>query len=149
MHKSKQMSTGLWKTGPLSGRLGARSTNQPTNGTEARGLSELEALHGRLTLLEDVLLLAQIHLWDDAAVFLLGPKVVLNQIKRLLVDFLVLMTLQEFNLIQAYERNEKTSQKVNREEGEKKQRLKTGLTPFEIPEVEKEESPSSHPHISP
>lgn len=35
------------------------------------GTSELETLHGSLTLLEDVLLLAEIHLWGNTAVLVL------------------------------------------------------------------------------
>lgn len=80
------------------------------NYTVHRGALELEAFHGSLTLLEDVLLLAKIHLWGDAAVLLFCPEVVLNQIKSLLIDFLVLVALQELYFIQAYNGENKTAQ---------------------------------------
>lgn len=69
--------------------------------TQHRGTSKLEAFHGSLTLLEDVLLLIDIHLWGNAAVFILCSKVVLNQIKGLLINLLILVALQEFNFVQA------------------------------------------------
>ena len=66
---------------------------------------ELEAFHGSLLLLEDELALALIHLWCEARVLLLHAKVVLDQVEGLLVDLLVLMTLQELNLVQAWKVN--------------------------------------------
>lgn len=69
-------------------------------GSTRQGL-ELETFHWCLRLLENVLRLSLIHLRGDAGVFLLHPKVVLNQVKRLLVNFLVFVTLQELDLVQA------------------------------------------------
>ena len=66
---------------------------------------ELEAFHWSLLLLEDELALALIHLRCEARVLLLHTKVVLDQVKGLLVDLLVLMTLQELNLVQAWKVN--------------------------------------------
>lgn len=52
--------------------------------------------------MEDELLLRLIHLRSQAAVVILYTKVVLNEVKGLLVDFLVLMALEKLNFIQAY-----------------------------------------------
>lgn len=84
-------------------------TTQSSTLMADRSTSELETFHGSLTLLEDVLLLANIYLWGNVAVFFFCPKVVLNQVKGLLIYFLVLMALQEFNLIQACKKNTRTS----------------------------------------
>lgn len=62
---------------------------------------KLEAFHRSLLLLEDVLALALVHLRGDVGVLLFYAKVVLNQVKGLLIDLLVLMALQELNLVQA------------------------------------------------
>lgn len=70
--------------------------------TVAQGYGlELEAFHRSLRLLEYVLALILIHLRNDAGILLLHAKVVLDQVKGLLVDLLVLVALQELNLVQA------------------------------------------------
>lgn len=60
----------------------------------------METLHGRLLLGEEELLVVLIHLWGQAAVLVLHPKVVLDQVEGLLVDLLILVTLEELNLVQ-------------------------------------------------
>lgn len=60
---------------------------------------QLESLHGGFPLLEDVLLLAQIYLGGNTAVFILRAEVMLDQVKRLLIDLLVLVALQELDLV--------------------------------------------------
>lgn len=62
---------------------------------------ELVAFHRSFRLLENVLALILIHLRNDACILLLDPKVVLDQVKGLLVYLLVLVALQELNLVQA------------------------------------------------
>lgn len=52
--------------------------------------------------MEDELLLRFIHLRSQAAVVIFYTKVVLDEVKGLLVDFLVLMALEKLNFIQAY-----------------------------------------------
>lgn len=61
---------------------------------------ELETLHGSLLLLEDELALTLVHLRCQVGILLLHTEVVFNQVEGLLVDFLVLMALQELYLIQ-------------------------------------------------
>lgn len=56
---------------------------------------ELEALHGRLMLLEEELLLLQVHGGGQSRVLVLRAEVVLDQVEGLLVDLLVLVVLQE------------------------------------------------------
>lgn len=51
--------------------------------------------------MEDELLLRLIHLRSQAAIVIFYTKVVLNEVKGLLVDFLVLMALEKLDFIQA------------------------------------------------
>lgn len=60
---------------------------------------ELEALHGSLLLREEELLVGLVHLRSEAAVFVLHPKVALNEVEGLLVDLLVVVALQELDLV--------------------------------------------------
>lgn len=53
-------------------------------------------------MLEDELLLVLVYLGSQGGIVVLYSKVVLDQVKGLLVDLLVLMALQKFNLIQAW-----------------------------------------------
>ncbi len=82
--------------------LGRMEEARPEAWPVAQGYGlELEAFHRPLRLLENVLALILIHLRNDAGVLLLHTKVVLDQVKGLLVDLLVLVALQELNLVQA------------------------------------------------
>lgn len=62
-------SKGLWNHSKGDSRLYMRTVWVEEQ--IAWGTSELEALHGSLTLLEDVLLLAEIYLWGNTAVLVL------------------------------------------------------------------------------
>lgn len=62
--------------------------------------SELEALHGSLALLEEELLLLQVNGGGQGWILVLGAEVALDQVECLLVDLLVLVTLQELQFIQ-------------------------------------------------
>lgn len=66
---------------------------------------ELEAFHGRLALLEEELLLLQVHGRGQCRVLVLRAEVALDQVEGLLVDLLVRMALQELQLIKAYGRD--------------------------------------------
>lgn len=97
---SKWAQTVLWKTFEKLAPWGLWAPQRTWLGSlgwhrdmKAETASKLETFHRRLTLLEDVLLLAEVNLRCDAAVLILGPKVMLNKIKGLLVDLLVFMTL--------------------------------------------------------
>ncbi len=82
--------------------LGRMEEERPEAWPVAQGYGlELEAFHRPLRLLENVLALILIHLRNNAGVLLLHTKVVLDQVKGLLVDLLVLVALQELNLVQA------------------------------------------------
>lgn len=70
-------------------------------GSKGQGL-ELEAFHGRLALLEEELLLLQVHGGGQRRVLVLRAEVALDQVEGLLVDLLVRMALQELQLIEAY-----------------------------------------------
>lgn len=61
---------------------------------------ELEALHGCLTLLEEELLLLQVHCRCQSRVLILCVEVALDQVKGLLIDLLIFMALQELQFIQ-------------------------------------------------
>lgn len=65
-----------------------------------RGL-KLEALHGGLLLREEELLVGLVHLGGEVAVLVVHPEVVLDQVKGLLVDLLVVVALQELDLVEA------------------------------------------------
>lgn len=62
--------------------------------------SELEALHGSLTLLKKELLLLQVDGGGQGRILILRAEVALDQVECLLVYLLVLVTLQELQLIQ-------------------------------------------------
>lgn len=64
-------------------------------------MSELEAFSWCLALLKEKLPLLLIHLRNETRVILLHTKIAFNQIKSLLVNFLVFMTLQKLYFIQA------------------------------------------------
>lgn len=63
---------------------------------------ELESLHGRLSLLKYVLLLAEVHLWGDAGVLVLRAKVMLDQVECLLIDLLVFVALKKLDFVQTW-----------------------------------------------
>lgn len=54
---------------------------------------KLETIHGSLTLLEKELLLLEVDGRGQGRIFILCVEVALDQVKSLLVDLLVLMTL--------------------------------------------------------
>lgn len=71
---------------------------------------ELEALHWSFLLREKELLVGLVHLRSEAAVLILHAEVTLDEVKRLLVDLLVVVALEELNLVQSCK---KTNQNMN------------------------------------
>lgn len=63
---------------------------------------KLETLHGSLTLLEKKLLLLEVNSRSQSRIFIICAEVALDQVKSLLVDFLVLMTLEELQFVQPW-----------------------------------------------
>lgn len=61
---------------------------------------KLETLHGSLTLLEKELLLLEVNGRCQSRIFIICAEVALDQVKSLLVDLLVLMTLEELQFVQ-------------------------------------------------
>lgn len=99
--RHEERSQDRWLTsGPLS--LAEVYRPRRRRGCEAQVGLKLETLHGSFLLLEDELALTLVHLWSQAGILLLHAEVVFNQVKSLLVDFLVLMALQELDLVQTW-----------------------------------------------